>query len=456
MDAPAFDAQRLVRPALLTIALYLSVIVIASMTMVKPAQASGTVNAATLYYGGSNSSGYNCNGMTSLDAVQGCVVAMHDKWLSDDLNGLNSNPIILPPLPLSCPTAVLTDSGPSGSYVDMFKITYYRGAVNAAGWTCCPIYYKFCDGPKIDNYHISTQLSCPANSTQTSSTCTCNTNFVPDPSATNCISEPYTIALSGLGGDVMPTTTRAAYAEVTTSTGSSKSGAQVTLILTVVPENGDPILASNVGSLSPNGGSTGADGRLPFVFTAPAAGGTHTIDAFCTGCTNYAEGTTKVPGCPIPPLTVLTDPVAIGFDNGNRWRPDLLTGDYPAHLTCVENAITAAHGTYTGTSAYRPTQYQRHLYEIVQKDAQLDTENYMPAHPECQALRDEVTGEMGPPPGHNLQPGQQVATPGSSRHESGMAFDLTPHGLSAAQLAPIYPSCGVSHTAVSGEPWHVQ
>jgi hypothetical protein len=242
---------------------------------------------------------------------------------------------------------------------------------------------------------------------------------------------------------------------VTTSTGSPKSGAQVTLILTVKPDNGDPILASNVGNISPNGGATDSYGKLSFVFTAPVAGGLHTIDAFCTGCSNWAEGKIKVPGCPEPPLTVLTDPVAIDFDNGNRWRPDLLTGDYPAHLTCVENAITAAHGTYTGTSAYRPTQYQRHLYEIIKKDVKLDTD-YMIAHPECQALRDEVTGEMGPSPGHDLSYDQPVARPGRSRHETGTAFDLTPYGLTDAQLAPIDPNCGVSHTAVIGEPWHTQ
>ena len=49
MDAPTFDAQRLVRPTLLSIALYLSIIVISSMTMVKPAQASGYVNPQSTY-----------------------------------------------------------------------------------------------------------------------------------------------------------------------------------------------------------------------------------------------------------------------------------------------------------------------------------------------------------------------------------------------------------------------
>ena len=100
------------------------------------------------------------------------------------------------------------------------------------------------------------------------------------------------------------------------------------------------------------------------------------------------------------------------------------------------------------------------LYEIVQKDAQLDIDNYMPAHPECQALRDEITHEMGsqsgPPPGHHLQPDQDVATPGTSRHEKRIAFDLTPHGLTKAQMAPIYAGCGVKNTKVKKEPWHVQ
>jgi hypothetical protein len=55
MDAPAFDATRFVRPVLLAIALYLSIIAISSMMMVKPAHASGTVPEVTGYsYGGVN------------------------------------------------------------------------------------------------------------------------------------------------------------------------------------------------------------------------------------------------------------------------------------------------------------------------------------------------------------------------------------------------------------------
>lgn len=171
-------------------------------------------------------------------------------------------------------------------------------------------------------------------------------------------------------------------------------------------------------------------------------------------------GCAQVPDaiCPIPPLTALTDPVAKDFDENvsHRWRPDLLTADYQHKLQCVEDAIAARGGSSVGTSAYRPEQYQQHLFEIVQKDFRLSRPGYMSAHPECQALMDEITGEMGPPSGHGLKHNQKVATPRSSPHEKRVAFDLTPFGLTDAQLAPVYADCGVTHTAVPGEPWHVQ
>ena len=88
-----------------------------------------------------------------------------------------------------------------------------------------------------------------------------------------------------------------------------------------------------------------------------------------------STGTSCVPvsTCTIPPLTKLTDLVAIDFDNnpGNRWRPDGLTAAYQVHVSCVEDQTRARGGTPIGTSAYRPEQYQRHLFEIVQKDGEL-------------------------------------------------------------------------------------
>ena len=176
-----------------------------------------------------------------------------------------------------------------------------------------------------------------------------------------------------------------------------------------------------------------------------------------------STGTSCVPvsTCTIPPLTKLTDLVAIDFDAnpGHRWRPDLLTPAFVEHVACVERETSARGGTPAGTSAYRPEQYQRHLYEIVKKDFQLDADT-MAAHPECQTLRDEITREMGndkvPPPGHGLKFNQPVAVPGSSLHEKKIAFDMTLSGLTDTQMAEVYSICGVTHKAVRGEPWHTQ
>ncbi len=265
----------------------------------------------------------------------------------------------------------------------------------------------------------------------------------------------YTITLHNLGGEINTSASRAAYAQVMEGA-TAKSGIAVTLTTTAPPEAGTAIL-------SPTAGSTGGDGRLNFSFTAPPVGGTHTVTATCDGgkCSNQTTETIVVTACKIPPLTPMTDPVAIDFDNNvrSRWRPNGLTGDYSAKLKCVQDGIDLATGTlgsYTGTSAYRPFQYQQHLFEIVQKDRELNP-RYMFAHPECQARRDEITRKMGPEPqGHALKPRQKVATPGKSRHESGTAFDLTPIGLSKTQMAPIYAGCGVTNTKVRGEPWHVK
>lgn len=120
-------------------------------------------------------------------------------------------------------------------------------------------------------------------------------------SATSCILEQYTIALTGLGVEVLPNTTLAtAYAKVTNSDGTAKSGAAVTLTLAVAEaDDGHPAgqhTASHIGSLTPAAGTTGADGKFGFTFAAPAAGGVHTITATCTGCANNpVTGTITVP-----------------------------------------------------------------------------------------------------------------------------------------------------------------
>jgi hypothetical protein len=249
-------------------------------------------------------------------------------------------------------------------------------------------------------------------------TCTCNsptasdsTNYVPDGTKTKCVPEPLTIALVGLGVEVMPTKKlETAYALVTKSGGSPKSGAQVTLILTVVPENGEPIRANNVGSISPNGGSTDSYGKLSFVFTAPTAGGIHTVHAGCVNCTNVAEGTIKVPGCSVDDLTDVKDippndpdvlPLTLDLEDGIDGY-SLLSPATQAAEQCLAGRINTVVGPpstsgYKVTSTIRTLAYQAHLRNVWDKFWELKgkVESDPTIQQSCQTLITKVEGEMG-------------------------------------------------------------
>lgn len=257
--------------------------------------------------------------------------------------------------------------------------------------------------------------SCPAGYTLTGNQCVI--------SLTATIAqtlEPLTIALSGMGIDVMPTKKLAVYAKVSKSDGSAKSGAYVDLVLTVVPENGDPVRAEHVGSVSPNGGSTDAAGKLSFVFTAPTAGGTHTVSAFCTasGCTNYAEGKIKVPGCPVKDLPPITDPEVQLFED----NPDLsdikdLTDAMKTALQRLQAAVTTAGSSSSVGSAYRPPAYNQHLIDVWKKWMYELKNNDKPA---CVALKTKIQAHFKL---HKLKESQSPV-PGS-RHTLGEAVDVT-------------------------------
>jgi len=408
MVVPALDTPRFVRPGLLTIALYVLVIVVSSLTMIKPVHGSGTVNLATTYWGGPNGSGYNCNGMASYGAVTGCAQTYYQFRFDSALNSFNNAPPgYYVNAPISCPSPVLTDinwPSPPPPYVGAFHVVYYNinytyGAFNAR--------YLSCSAPVANDSYVYTKSTCPDHS-QTGSPCTCDDSYVPGPDGKNCIPETYTIALSGLGGDdVMPTKTRDAYAKVTKSDGSAKSGAQVTLILTVEPEDDGQPYASHVGSVSPNGGSTGTDGRLNFVFTVPMAGGTHTVHAGCTNCTNVAEGKIKVPGCPVPPLTAppFNDACAEVLENINSTQAQkdaacgALTDNLKTGMACFSNKLSGLTPAIplNITSDIRDVAYQAHLRQVW--DRMEDVVQWMTDNPTiqtaCAARRAEFAAEKG-------------------------------------------------------------
>ena len=243
--------------------------------------------------------------------------------------------------------------------------------------------------------------------------------------------ELYTIALSGLGGDVMPTKTRDACAEVVTSSGSPKSGAQVTLILTVEPEDDGQLYSAHVGVVSPNGGSTGSDGRLNFEFKAPTAGGLHTTTVTCATCTNSpVTGTIRVPGCPVDDLPPIADPEAQLFeDNPDRSDETRLTDRMKEALACLKRDAVA--GSPNVGSAYRPPAYNQHLIDVWEKWDELK-DNTKPA---CAALKTKIQGHFKT----HKHKESQGSVPGS-RHTLGEAVDVT-ISLPPATIDAFWPGC---------------
>ncbi|MDD5058215.1 MAG: carboxypeptidase-like regulatory domain-containing protein [Sideroxydans sp.] len=270
-----------------------------------------------------------------------------------------------------------------------------------------------------------------------------------------CEREALIIALSGLGGEVMASGTRAAYAEVKTDTGAAKAGAQVSLTHTVVPDDDGQVATAHEGTLLPVAGNTGADGRFNFSFVAPLAGGMHTIKATCTNCTNEATGTIKVPGCPVPRLTSppFSETCAEVLENLSSTQAQkeaacgALTPELIAGKACFEAklaALTPAIPVVT-TSNIRSLAYQAHLRQIW--DRMERVVDWMAKHPTiqtaCAARRAEIAAEKGcdnagrctscfvPTANrrsHCLKGRPANPTPNFAQHAQGKAFDVSEDG----------------------------
>lgn len=119
--------------------------------------------------------------------------------------------------------------------------------------------------------------------------------------------------------------------------------------------------------------------------------------------------------CPVPHLTPLTDPLAIRMEGGDRVIFDGLTTEMRQAVGCFENAISNAEGTFTITSAYRPPQYQQHLWEVWNR---YDSLIYNRS-PECSELRNQIIEEFT---SHQLLRTQEPAI-GRSSHSDGIAID---------------------------------
>ena len=306
MNASAFAATRLVRPALRIIALYLSIIVISSMTMVKPAHAEGVVSpirqcaAYALGYNITIEPGYSspqaaCDRVSAWSGTSGCTVngaeigvgqcigcagywaSQGGGYICNDICPANS---VHWPTPCTCNTGYAPD--PTAT-------------------SCVPA------------------NNCPAN--MSGSPCACNAGFVPNASG-SCDAEVLTITLSGgtsvepWNSDTDPNHANANLsfkAVVTDQNGQPQAGVDVTVTSVATPNKGghdhdnnrpkgwlaetpDKITSQiQAGASQGSGtlsGKTDGSGTLSFTFGAEEASGEHVLNATCTGCDKPADPVT--------------------------------------------------------------------------------------------------------------------------------------------------------------------
>lgn len=151
-----------------------------------------------------------------------------------------------------------------------------------------------------------------------------------------------------------------------------------------------------------------------------------------------------VRSCRTLPLSVITDEEALLFENGNTVNTAKLTTAMQMALSCLRQTVTAANGSLTVTSAYRPSTYQVHIREVWDRwnDLRLSRDQ------ECSVLRAQVEAEFKK---HSLKLSQRPAT--TSLHTAGQAFDAnwTPSSLSIDSLAA---SCNLKRPLIATDPVH--
>lgn len=161
--------------------------------------------------------------------------------------------------------------------------------------------------------------------------------------------------------------------------------------------------------------------------------------------------------CEVDPLTPITDPDALGFEDGsNRVREDKLSESMSTKLNCLRDAVSSAQGALTVTSAWRPQSYQDHLREIADKFKKLrelvehdHVDECRPA-PCLDAIR-EHRGSHGP--------GSEVGR--TSLHTTGEAFDAVWSRVTDSTVDSLASGCQLmrpypSSFADGGDPVHFQ
>ncbi|MBI3480353.1 MAG: hypothetical protein HY016_08375 [Nitrosomonadales bacterium] len=167
MNTLALDAIRLFRSALHAIALYLSIIMIASMTIAKPANAEGTVTPVATLSFFVNGIAYS----SRADACQGYANFVNARLAQCPYGSA-----------YYCYSGYLAWQSTTQSKVNLSN--------NYCQWGRFEKLFSAIGVPDTitfyDMVYIPSSITCPKNSTGTT-TCTCTAPYVPDATATSCV-----------------------------------------------------------------------------------------------------------------------------------------------------------------------------------------------------------------------------------------------------------------------------
>ena len=159
----------------------------------------------------------------------------------------------------------------------------------------------------------------------------------------------------------------------------------------------------------------------------------------------------SVKTCSIAPLTPLTDPTAISFENGNSIDTVNLMLPTQTGLDCMRRTVPQLGGSFTLTSAFRPVTYQQHLREVW--DTWIDVRYKL--EPECLELLNEAQAEFQR---HRLLLTQRPAAGNpNAPHSRGVAFDARITGLpSGNSVDTVAAACALHRPWPVVDPVHYQ
>jgi len=144
--------------------------------------------------------------------------------------------------------------------------------------------------------------------------------------------------------------------------------------------------------------------------------------------------------CSIPGLSPITDPLAREMEQGRTVIFNNATLEQ-----CVNKFIGEVGGHVN--SAYRPPEYQTHLYEIRDRWCTKNLRNN--TQPECSALKSAVQAEVNKHFGSNWACGSVAK---NSKHSSGLAVDIG--GINHAATRSVAESHCLIWKNYPGDPWH--